>query len=92
MLRWLARLLPRAEPQPIRLSLRVTALENRADDTDSRLEYLSSELRSLRGRVYNLKKSAQDDPGETIDEQPAAEPAGRPVTSTAHLARRFRVG
>lgn len=95
MFGWLRRLLTPVEPPTPRLSSRVTALENLGEDLESRIDYLASELKKVRGRQFALEKRAQDDPGEEIDERASLEsmPGPQPrMTSTAHLARRFKQG
>jgi hypothetical protein len=95
MLRWLSRLLTPAEPEPPRHGARITHLENLVEDLESRLEYVSSEMKKIRGRQFSFEKRLQDDPGETIDERADRELLPNPPThnaSTAHLARRFRNG
>ena len=89
MLAWLGRLLTPADPPRPRLESRVTTLENLVDDLDSRLEYLSSELKKVRGRQFALEKRDQDGTEPTIDAEPAVDQP-RPTPPTAHLARRFR--
>ena len=78
-------------PEPPRLSARVTTLENLADDFDSRIAYLASELKKVRGRQYASEKRAQDDVQEANDERPVPDDGPpRAYPSTAHLARRLR--
>lgn len=93
-LNWFRRIFgPGPPPAP-----RLVHLVNRLDDLDARLEYLSSELKALRGRFYGdrRKKTLQDAPGEEIEEgevsQDTPPPAQRPRQNTTSLARRFRVG
>lgn len=94
VLAWLARLLTPSEPSQPRLSSRVTALENLTDDFDSRIDYLSAELKSLRGRQYASEKRAKDDPGPTNGAEPSPgelhSTNARGYVPTAHLARRFK--
>ena len=95
MFGWLRALVTPVEPNPPRLSARVTQLENLSEDLESRIDYLASELKKVRGRQFALEKRSQDDSGETIDERADAEGLpSRPsqFPSTAHLARRFRTG
>lgn len=93
MFAWLSRVLTPREPEQPRLSARVTLLENRSDDLESRLEYVASELKSVRGRQFALEKRRQDDAGATIDDESVSQ---QPPSSagnyfpTAHLSRRFR--
>lgn len=93
MFAWLTRWFAPPAPEPPRLSARVTTLENLADDFDSRIEYLASELKKVRGRQFAMQKRAQDDAGEAIEEQPynnGQQQSPHVYTSTAHLARRLR--
>lgn len=87
----------RASRQPARprLEARVTLLENLSDDLDKRVEYLSSEIKSVRGRQFASEKRRDQDEQE-VGDQPQAEvqrngPA-RPFIPTAHLSRRFKGG
>lgn len=69
-----------------RAEARLTLLENRFDDIDSRLEYLTTEIKKVRGRQFAFERAAAGD-----EEDPApAPPAVGNNYSTAHLARRFR--
>jgi hypothetical protein len=72
------------------LAARVGDLELAAELLDKKLEYLNSELKSVRGRVYAMKRGAQDAPESTIEQEEASEPAPRAVASTAYLSRRLR--
>lgn len=92
MLGWLKRAFAPSEPPRPRLEARFTLLENRSDDFESRLDYLASELKKVRGRQFALEKRAQDDPGPTIDERADTELVPRGYSPTAHLARRFKQG
>lgn len=92
VLGWFSRIFTPSSPQPLRLATRVTTLENLTDDFDSRLEYLASELKKIRGRQFAMEKRSQDEVQEAIDVTPdnyvQVPPA--PQMPTAHLARRFR--
>lgn len=93
MLGWLSRLFTPPEPSRPRVEARLTQLENLMDDFDSRMDYVVSELKSLRGRLYSMKKSNQDDVGEAIDREADDEAVHRPPQrgfTTAHLSRRFK--
>jgi hypothetical protein len=86
---------PAAPPQ--RLSARVATLENTVDELDSRVEYLGSELKKVRGRQFSFERqlaTPQEAPEETngSEETQEAAPQGprRSFAPTAHLARRFR--
>ena len=82
----------RQPPRP-RVEARLTTLENVADDLDKRVEYLASEIKSVRGRQYAKEKRSQDDVEPTNGNESSAEdqaPAPRPYIPTAHLSRRFR--
>lgn len=87
---WLHRLFTPAEPPAPRLSARVTALENLCDDLDARVDYLTAEIKKVRGRQFSLEKRAKDAPEEANGEEPTQEPPPPQITSTAHLARRLR--
>lgn len=89
MFGWLARHFTPAEPIQPRVGARLTLLENRCDDFDSRIEYLASELKKVRGRQFALEKSRQDGAGEET-EQGGVPQLPPPPLSTAHLAKRFR--
>lgn len=95
MLGWLRRALTPPEPSRPRLEARLTQLENQYDDIDSRLDYIASELKKVRGRQFALEKRAQDGAGETNDggaspvDQP---PPARQYLPTAFLSRRFKGG
>lgn len=83
------------EPARPRLEARVTTLENVADDLDKRVEYLSSEIKSVRGRQYASEKRSKDDNEEGGAESPGADaiaPNVRSYIPTAHLSRRFKGG
>ena len=89
------RLFTSAEPSRPRVEARLTELENHFDDIDSRLDYLTSELKKVRGRQFSLEKHRDDDPGTTIDERASLEhmpvpPSPRSPFSSAHLSRRFK--
>jgi hypothetical protein len=61
------------------------------DGLEQRVDAHYRELKELRGRINAInrwEKARQDDPGEEIE--PTPELSHPPVSSTAHLARRFR--
>jgi hypothetical protein len=92
---WAVRSFRRASREPARprVEARVTTLENVTDDLDKRVEYLASEVKSIRGRQYASEKRSKDDVPPTNGEESSAEqqqPPARSYLPTAHLSRRFR--
>lgn len=81
---------PKDPPQP-RVEARVTDLENRYDDLDSRVDYLAHELKSVRGRQFAFEKktSVADDGEQEVGDRPQAERRNGPG-GTSELARRMR--
>jgi hypothetical protein len=76
-------------------SPRLVTVVNRVDDLEARLEYLSDELKALRGRVTGKERKArqpvEDEPPAGGDGQPEEPAYSRPAPpSTAYLARRFK--
>lgn len=95
MFGWLRRAFSPAAPQSPRHGLRLTQLENLTEELESRIDFLATEIKKIRGRQFALEKRAQDDVGDEIDERAEREAlpiAASRVTSTAHLARRFKGG
>lgn len=83
------------QPARPRLEARVTLLENLSDDLDKRLEYLTSEIKSVRGRQYASEKRSKDEPPSEGDRDimdPPTQPSARSFIPTAHLSRRFKGG
>lgn len=81
------------EPPRPRLEARVTLLENLSDDLDKRLEYLTTEMKSVRGRQFAMEKHKHRDVDEPVEENPNntnTSPVPRAYVPTAHLARRFK--
>lgn len=91
MLAWLNRLLN--PPTPWR---RIAAdLNDRLEALEGRREKDRADFKELRGYVYALKRrgsAVQEPSGDAIEEPVDPRYSPRPVTPTAGLARRFKLG
>lgn len=96
MLRRLFRALwgPPPTPPP-----RIRAVLEQLDELEGVVAGLKKRIKAVEGQISGGKRANagepahEDAPGPTIEDQPTLQyPPRRPVSSTEHLARRFRTG